>query len=345
MPIYFVRETEETSRSVTFETDGAKVPISTLLNLSEYIRFTGPIYIGSVLSWFLCGSFMVQLYEYYLLYQENDQRFIKFIVYFVFVAEIAQLIMMNHTVWYILVEGYGNPAYIHVTPWSSVSAPVLNGITSATVQIFFAWRIWMLGRHRASHGLSVFISLVSIMGFAASLATTIQFGLIGRQPEHLHAIKPTVIIWHSASFLCDVLIAASMVTTLSRTRRKASFRNTERVINALVVNTVETGAVTAVVALLDLVFFLTGTDNFLFVCMEYLLGRIFSNVLLATLNGRRRLRNMNDEYGTSLSRTVDPIRFGDMTGRSQSRSLPEGVHISTEVHVDSSSEGRKGYTL
>ncbi|RDB20301.1 hypothetical protein Hypma_012658 [Hypsizygus marmoreus] len=312
--------------------------------MSEYIGFTGPLYIGSVLSWFLCGSFMVQLYDYYILYQENDQRFIKFIVYFVFAAEIAQLIMMNHTVWYIMVEGYGDPTHIFNTPWSSASAPVLNGITSAAVQIFFAWRIWMLGRHKAAHVLSVFIALVSVMGFAASLATTIQFDLLGRAPDRLHALKPTVIVWHSASFLCDMLITASMVAILSRSRRKISFRNTERVINRLIVNTIETGAVTAVIALLDLVFFLLDTHNFLYVCMDYLLGRIFSNVLLASLNGRHRLRNMNDEYSTSLSRTADEIRLGEITGRNQGQSLPEGVHISTEIHIDASSEG-KGYPL
>ncbi|RDB20298.1 hypothetical protein Hypma_012674 [Hypsizygus marmoreus] len=332
--------------------------------MSAYIQFTGPIYIGSVLNWFLFGSFIVQLCkythlrhvpnacladiseidDYYILYQQNDQRFIKTIVFFVFAAEITQLIFMNHTVWHILVAGYGDPTHIFATPWSSASAPVLNGIISAAVQM----RIWILGKHRVAQGLSVFIALVSSMQCVASLVTTIQFSLLGREPERLGAINSTVIVWLSGSFLCDVLIAATMVTILARSRSNASFRNTERIINVLIVNTIETGAVTAVVALLQLVFFLTHTDNFIHVCMEYVLGRIFSNVLMATLNGRHRLRTKNDEYSASLSRiAVDQFRLKDMSVCNPTKSSPEGVHISTEleVHTDASSVGRKGFPL
>ncbi|RDB20348.1 hypothetical protein Hypma_012694 [Hypsizygus marmoreus] len=324
--------------------------------MSAYVGFTGPLYIGSMLNWLLFGSFIVQLYDYYILYQNTDQRFIKIIVYFVFMVEIVQLIFMNHTVWQILIEGYGDPSYIAVTPWSSVTPPVLNGIVSFTVETFFSWRIWTLGRHLGTHrvtrAISAFIVLIGVVHFGASMATTIQFSILRREIDSLGAIYASAIVWLSGSVICDVLIAITMVTLLARSRTKSAFGNTEKVINTLIVNTIETGAITAVIALLHLIFFLTNTtDNFIHVCMEYVLGGIFSNVLLATLNGRHRLRNMNENYSSGFNSTgtiVQQIRLSELRGRSAMgtmRTSPDEVHIATEVVTDASSDGRKDYPL
>ncbi|KAJ6481238.1 hypothetical protein C8R47DRAFT_1322269 [Mycena vitilis] len=55
--------------------------------------------------------------------------------------------------------------------------------------------------------------------------------------------------------------------------------------------TIETGAVTAGFALITLILFKVFPNNYYFLTTEFILGKMYSNVLLATLNGRSRLDN------------------------------------------------------
>jgi hypothetical protein len=220
-------------------------------------------------------------------------------VYFVFLVEILQLVMMNHTTWNILVTGYGRPERIGQTPWSSAATPVLNGIISSTVQLFFAWRIYIIKKHPIVHSIAVGIALVALMQLGASATVTAKFSLLDRHPETLESLKNTVIVWLAGSLACDVSIAVTMVILLARSKRLTPFRKTETLINGLIFNAVETGTVTTIFALLELVLYLKYPDNFIHVSFEFILGRVFSNVLLATLNGRRRLSGSENDFGAS----------------------------------------------
>lgn len=66
-----------------------------------------------------------------------------------------------------------------------------------------------------------------------------------------------------------------------RTRSGSSFRNTDKMINTLIVNTIETGAVTAIVVLLELAFYLHQPDNFVHVAM-YVVTSFLSSLEVTT---------------------------------------------------------------
>ncbi|KAJ7457160.1 hypothetical protein B0H11DRAFT_2199919 [Mycena galericulata] len=108
--------------------------------------------------------------------------------------------------------------------------------------------------------------------------------------------------WIAGNFVCDTLITISMVIILVQAQRNSRFKNTETVLNRLIINTIETGAITAGLALIQLVLFLSFPSAYYDIALEFVSGRMYSNVLIATLNGRQRsraaLQNGTNNFGT-----------------------------------------------
>ncbi|KAJ6560999.1 hypothetical protein B0H10DRAFT_2240145 [Mycena sp. CBHHK59/15] len=122
-------------------------------------------------------------------------------------------------------------------------------------------------------------------------------------------------------------------------------------LNRLIVGTIETGAITAGVALLTLILFKIFPSAYyyvatlilmLFLLREFVLGRRYSNVLFATLNGRNRSRN-NLPSAISNFGTINRENFGTEMGpltSAHTLNAPKidnhsrGVVITTTVDTD-----------
>ncbi|TFK35590.1 hypothetical protein BDQ12DRAFT_668460 [Crucibulum laeve] len=212
-------------------------------------------------------------------------------LYVVVVGEIIQLVLMTHTIYTAMVLGYGTFQYLLQTPWSSPSAPAINGIISMLIQIFFAWRIWVLKNDKVGYIITGIIIAIAMLQCSSSIAVTVKYIQIGRVPSRFAELTMPSTLWLSGSLVCDTLISVVMVYLLKQSKKKAPFKASETMVNTLIVITIETGAITAVFALLEMIFFLKNPENFLHICFLYILGRLFSNVLLAVLNGRDRIRH------------------------------------------------------
>lgn len=46
--------------------------------------------------------------------------------------------------WHFLVSGWGDPEVLIKPGWSWIAVPLLDGVVSCIVQIFFAWRIYKI---------------------------------------------------------------------------------------------------------------------------------------------------------------------------------------------------------
>ncbi|KAJ6624180.1 hypothetical protein B0H10DRAFT_2212913 [Mycena sp. CBHHK59/15] len=125
-------------------------------------------------------------------------------------------------------------------------------------------------------------------------------------------------------------------------KRQSSIKTTETTLNRLIVGTIETGAITAGVALLTLILFKIFPSAYYYVATEFVLGRTYSNVLFATLNGRNRSRN-NLPSAISNFGTINRENFGTEMGpltSAHTLNAPKidnhsrGVVITTTVDTD-----------
>ena len=90
---------------------------------------------------------------------------------------------------------------------------------------------------------------------------------------------PSLQIWLGGTALCDIIIAASMLYYLHKT--KTSFKRTATLLSRVVSVTVETGLICATFAILALVFFVTFKEITYHLTPSITLSKLYSNSLLA----------------------------------------------------------------
>ncbi|KAF9468010.1 hypothetical protein BDZ94DRAFT_1232523 [Collybia nuda] len=255
------------------------------------------------------------------------------------VEELFQTATLTILMWDVFVAGYGDVTVFDRTGWSSWVAPALSGVVSMVVQLFFAWRIWSVKRTPIAATVAISIGLGS-----AGIAITVLY-TFDPLPAHLYRLNTAVQVWLIGSCVCDVLIAVAMVILLIQARKHSAFRKTETLLNRLIANSIESGTITAVLAILELAFYTAFPQNFLHVMMMYVRGRVYANVLLAALNGRKRIvqaRASDSELGATLYRAN--LDEGETMALGHKRRPVENLDHTPTQSITSSKGGESGAT-
>ncbi|KAF8872218.1 hypothetical protein CPB85DRAFT_1461535 [Mucidula mucida] len=255
---------------------------------------TGPLVwklYGGLFNWALMGVLCVQLYLYTLWYFKTDRKRLVGLVYGLFVVELAQTALTTHTVTTILVSQWGDFSALAVTPWSAVSSPITGGIVACIVQLFFAWRIKTLGSRLLFTYLSAFVALVSLTQCAAALAFGIMFASpkYGKEAANLRDLNNVGEIWVITAFCCDTVIAL-ILTYILWTFKSTMMTQSGNLLNTIIIRTIQSGTITAVVSCCHIILFLRLPMTYLHLVPLYTVGKLYSNILLANLNGRQRMK-------------------------------------------------------
>ncbi|CAE6499484.1 unnamed protein product [Rhizoctonia solani] len=280
---------------------------------------TGPLLLGYLFNWGLFGILILQVYIYSLSFP-NDSRIIKSLVYGLFFVDCVQTALTTHNAWHFLSRGWGDLRVLSDPGWSWIAVPLLSGLVSATVQLFFAWRIWILSRSIPLTGLIATIAVTQ--GLCAMYSGT-KFAILN-DISKIGTLFPTATIWLGGSALCDFIITISMVTFLARA--STGFSQTDSVITKLIRMTVETGLVTTTAAITDLILYLVFQKNNLHMIPALALAKLYTNTLLATFNSR------SVAFGGSSSRT-DGERSTQYAGNEWRRPTQTATNAKDRVQI------------
>ncbi|KDQ25247.1 hypothetical protein PLEOSDRAFT_1071839 [Pleurotus ostreatus PC15] len=126
---------------------------------------------------------------------------------------------------------------------------------------------------------------------------------------------PAVSTWLGASALADVLITGCLLFTLVR-RKRTGMQATDGIINKIMLLTIQTGLITTVFAIADLVLALSVQGRGFNFIPDFALSKLYTNTLLASLNART-------DYGAILS-SPDNLLFRSNvdTRKSRVESIP-----------------------
>ncbi|KAJ7455836.1 hypothetical protein FB451DRAFT_1564849 [Mycena latifolia] len=268
--------------------------------MSEYLLYTAPILAGTQANWALLATLAVQVYTFHTRFP-NEQRWIKMLVYTVFPLELVQTGVSSHYAYWVLAIGWGNTTALEILPWSCLATPIFTGIEAALVQIFFAWRIYLLMRKTVwacavtaviillalMQGVTIFI-VVAQFAHATAFANVMRI-MVGVKVNHPSFFDLPPGAWLIIAAVCDVLITTTLIIIFFQFRKQmpSEERRTDTFMVKLMLNAVETGAVTSVTAFIYLVLFLLYPDNNLEEMPTFILGKLYANVLLFSLNVRR----------------------------------------------------------
>ncbi|KDR69652.1 hypothetical protein GALMADRAFT_28460, partial [Galerina marginata CBS 339.88] len=101
---------------------------------------------GGMFNWGLWGILTSQVFIYYLHF--NDSRNVKILVYGVYLLECMQTGMASAEMFHWFSHGWGRLDILQQPYTNPFSEPIIDGIVSLIVQLYFIWRIWMLGRSK-----------------------------------------------------------------------------------------------------------------------------------------------------------------------------------------------------
>ncbi|KAJ7176231.1 hypothetical protein C8R43DRAFT_975256 [Mycena crocata] len=253
--------------------------------MSKFETLTAPILAGTQANWALLGTLAVQVYKFHICFPK-ERAWIKALVYTLFCLEIAQTGITSHFAYSILVTGWGDPNTFVRLPWSSLATPIFTGITSCAVQIFFARRIYILKRDNLIYrGIAGVIVLLAFMQALAGIISDARFA-VSTDVAELAGLEIGVKTWLIGAAVCDTTITLTLIVILAQLRQKTPFKKTDGIIEKLIISTVETGAITTVVAILDVILFIRFPSQNFHQTPAFMLGKLYSNVLLVTLNAR-----------------------------------------------------------
>jgi len=243
--------------------------------------------LGVFFNMILYGILVVQAYSYYQVYKK-DALWIKYLVLYLFVVETANTAIDMVMMYQPLILEYGHQLVNF--PVMFAAEPITIVAISAPIQMFFAWRIHRLTKQTI---IAIIIVVLSLVSFAGGLWTTIMITIIKlfkRKPE-LHW---PALMWFLSATVADVLITVTLVINLSK--RKTGFASTDDAISKIIRMTVQTGMITALFAIGDVIFFMTLPKTAWNFIWDLSLTKIYANCLLSTLNARAGLKEMSSHH-------------------------------------------------
>ncbi|KAH7106408.1 hypothetical protein BKA62DRAFT_825944 [Auriculariales sp. MPI-PUGE-AT-0066] len=291
--------------------------------------------IGVLICVFLFGIFVVQLYIYTTGKSFNtDSIGLKLLVAWVFACEVTHTGLV--LTYYIpnLHESRLNPMHLLELSKPLSFAYWLSGVMGGTVQSFYAFRVWRLSRMWwfSILPLTGSIARVVVASIALNYALKLDNILV-----FFDSYSWTLKGVFAASVGVDLLITGSLCAILYSRRDKGQ-TYTRKLIDKLIVWTIETGMVTTIIAVLMLAFILVGP---VIPGLVHTYPNFFSLSLLISLNTRDGLRTAltSSHRGPTSSISVTKISTAGATKHGLSDSLalqtfarPAEVAVDTETY-------------
>ncbi|VDB94438.1 unnamed protein product [Peniophora sp. CBMAI 1063] len=278
----------------------------------------GALEVGVLVAYFLAGMNILQAFIYYQAEFPNDSRFIRALIAVVIAVEMFHSGLIGAFIYNATIDNFGNYAALDRTPWTMAITIPVGGLAQALVQLFFAFRAYIVTRKR------IWILLLSGTGTMIHLSCSI----VGGVESARHSISVFTVQYRYIAILglvagasADALNTTMLVYALYRARSRIT--QSRKIVERLILWSTETGVLVTAVSFLGLilVFALPQTPAWLVVVLVF--AKLYSNTMLATFNGRLALRS---------SGTQAHISVMTLTGVPKGQAPAKKPH-SSPVHV------------
>jgi len=266
----------------------------------------GALLLGGLYASLLSGLVFVQVLVYFKMYP-GDRRQIKALVLVIWFLDTSHTAFVWTALWSYLIDDYGLPMVVDDIHWSLAMTIVITAILTFFVHLFFAHRIFMVGRR--NYWLVAPIVTLAFFRLLSASVTTGQMLHLGTFSRFKHEIRWVFTTGLALSTTVDVLITASLFGLLQSSRTGAA--NLNAVIDALIKYSFETGALTCAGTVVSMICWLTMPNNLIFMGLHFVIGKLYANSLLVTLNTRQTIRRTRSKRFQDPSHTLGTGRRTD----------------------------------
>jgi len=265
---------------------------------SALVNTFGAAYIGAMVALALYGITTLQTYLYYI-YYPKDKWGMKLIVALLWVNETLHVSFVSRFMYIYLIRNYGNPSSLAKGHWSLYMSVLCNVVIATLVQSFFATRIYSLGKKKWLVG---FITFFIVAHFAFGIEFVVNLFRINVFANFIQIKYSTALPFAIAAVVPDVLISGSLCYFLESNKQLITgIRRTEVLINLLMAYAVNRARLTSTAAITEIILYAALPDSFSFLAVDFCVGKLYANTLLATLNARKSLR------GKGLESTIEAV--------------------------------------
>ncbi|KIY48477.1 hypothetical protein FISHEDRAFT_73673 [Fistulina hepatica ATCC 64428] len=236
----------------------------------------GVIFISNVLTAVLWGAACVQTYIYTITYWNRDSWKLKSLVYSIFALDTLHQALLSMAVYKYLITHFGDYDYL--------DAPAKDIFEALNVAYFSVILYWV------------------IRGLLAS-----TWAELDRSPMH-----QMIVALNAFGFANDVVITIAFTFFLHRSKNGLS--RTTRMVNRIVIMSINTGSITAAFGLGALIAWLVVPTAQIYSALWLVGGRLYSNSMLGILNARNFVREAGDNTDAGIEDFPSFSAATDTTG-------------------------------
>ncbi|KAF5378576.1 hypothetical protein D9615_007127 [Tricholomella constricta] len=258
----------------------------------------GASFIGVLFTAMLYGITTLQTYIFYNNYSK-DKFSNKLLVAVIWILDTAHMIFVSMSMYHYLITNFANLPALAFGHWSLFVSVVMNIIIAFLVHVFFTVRIFHLSSRRVKMWLTPLISLLVVAHLCFGIETVVFLFIkkeLSKLPEiTMFAAMPFALF----AVLSDIFIAAALCILLHGSR--TGFRRTNTLVNTLMVYAINRCVLTSVVAVAEVIAFAASPHSLWFLAIDFVVGKLYANSLLAHLNSRQSLRGGNSIHSVHMS--------------------------------------------
>ncbi|KAK0483070.1 hypothetical protein EDD18DRAFT_1084260 [Armillaria luteobubalina] len=266
--------------------------------------------VGFLLHWGLFGTLSIQLYLYYLAFPK-DRRFVKYLVYGIYIVEMAQTILVTYNAYMILGYDFSGLDAFTDKHFNWLAVPIMGGIAASVGQGFYAYRIFILSRSRI---VVAFITFVSLIGFVAAIIAGVCTFQEKYTDAHDQRVDISIGILYAGYALCDIAIAICMTYYLMRS--KPDLHCTQILVTKLIRLIIETGSLTAATALVIPILYFLFPQRTFYMTPALIVSKLYANTIYMVLNSRIRIMGGCDTYTSSTDMEITSTMMRDIASHS-----------------------------
>ncbi|TFK34410.1 hypothetical protein BDQ12DRAFT_738270 [Crucibulum laeve] len=256
----------------------------------------GSILLGAAIAFGLTGAVSIQCIVYFKLYPE-DQYPTKSMVVAVWFLDSLHSCLICAALFDYFITFFGSESRIDHISWTIAFSVLTTAVQTFLVHCFFAQKI--LKSSKNNWYITGPIVILALMRLLAATVSTIEM-------IRLHSFRAFVLKYPgwvfttglSLSSGVDIIIMGWLCYFLREIRTRMGSRDDTvmiRVVDSLTLYTLENGALTCVATTASLICWLSMSSNLVFLGLHFVIGKLYANSLLASLNTRQELREIQSQ--------------------------------------------------
>uniref|UniRef100_A0A0W0ETN5 DUF6534 domain-containing protein n=1 Tax=Moniliophthora roreri TaxID=221103 RepID=A0A0W0ETN5_MONRR len=241
--------------------------------------------LGCIAATALWGIQCLQTFMYFQTYAK-DHWILKFLVIWIWVMDTVHQGLVISLEYITLIEHFGDPSPLFEINKEVTLSILFTVFVSVPIQIFFVYRIYVLG------GRNIILPFILCVCIVAETGDDLDTCAPDALPTDLASgsVRDICLSYLVLAAAIDVAIAVAMVYLLRKTKIEG-VSQTQRMVARLTMYSVHTGLWTALLSIFVAVTLVAYPTTFIFIALYVPISALYCNTLLANLNLRQHVRS------------------------------------------------------